>query len=119
MIVILLKLDGPPIIVVFHAFPNAHPSMSEFVSTIRRISTDKLSIRSTSEWLREGSRGRCISQLIFSQFQLLTIPLLMLLQFFEQYNICNQTIAANFELYVYTLDSVLKIDIIFPTPFMN
>jgi len=24
-----------------HAFPNAHPSMSEFVSTIRRISTDK------------------------------------------------------------------------------
>ena len=24
-----------------HAFPNAHPSMPEFVTTIRRISTDK------------------------------------------------------------------------------
>ena len=24
-----------------HAFPNAHPSMSEFIGTIRRISADK------------------------------------------------------------------------------
>ena len=43
----------------------------------------------------------------------------MLLQLAEQYNIFNLTIADTFELYVYTLDSVLTIDIILPTPFMN
>ena len=96
-----------------HAFPNACPSLSVLFAV-------QTSIHSTIEWLRERIKHRCISQLIFSQFQLLTIPLLMLLQLFEQYNICNNlTIAATFKLYVYTLSSVLTIDIILPTPFLN
>ena len=71
------------------------------------------------KWLGEGSKHRCINQLIFSQFQQLTLPLHILLQLFEQYHSCDSLLlmhlSAFSELYVYTLDSVLIIDIILPT----
>ena len=48
-----------------HAFPNAHPSMSEFIGTIRRISPDKYTQYDRVAKGRERHR----QLMIFSQFQ--------------------------------------------------
>ena len=71
-----------------HAFPNAHPSMSEFVSnSIRRISADKYT---QYDRVAKGREKSPVHQPANNLFQSqLTIPSLMSLQLFEQYHNCD------------------------------
>ena len=82
------------------------------------------SIRSAIEWLREGRSHRCISQLIiFSSLLYLRLcrsnclnNIIIAIRYYEWIYL---PIVATSELYVYTKDSVLTIDIILPTTSMN
>ena len=75
-----------------HAFPNAHPSMSEFVGTIRRISADKY-----TQYDRVAYADKCTQWMNFSA------------------NSCYFWIIC---LHL-KKDSVLTIDIILPNTSMN
>ena len=75
-----------------HAFPNAHPSISEFVSnSIRRISADKYT---QCDRVAKGREKSPVHQPANNLFQL-TIPSLMSLQLFEQYHNCDSLLWMN------------------------